>query len=161
MGDNRPCSADSRSYGPVERKQIKRRVPLPQDFVCALPRPVHAAGLRKNLDPSPAGPYRGTWRPTCRPKRGERLFGRVRSVGRRSAGRVYWLEAFSGGAFVEAGGAAVSGGSPSLARNTARTSGASPAGVSSMRRRTAWSISSKGSQANRAEPFLGKPALVT
>jgi signal peptidase I len=35
MGDNRPCSADSRAYGPVERKQIKQRVPLPNDFVCA------------------------------------------------------------------------------------------------------------------------------
>jgi signal peptidase I len=27
MGDNRCCSVDSRSYGPVERKQIKSRVP--------------------------------------------------------------------------------------------------------------------------------------
>ena len=35
LGDNRPCSADSRNCGPVSRKQIKRRVPLPQDFVCA------------------------------------------------------------------------------------------------------------------------------
>jgi signal peptidase I len=35
LGDNRPCSADSRSYGPVERRQIKRRVPLPDDFICA------------------------------------------------------------------------------------------------------------------------------
>ena len=30
-----PYSADSRDYGPVERKQIKRRVPLPEYFVCA------------------------------------------------------------------------------------------------------------------------------
>jgi signal peptidase I len=30
LGDNRPCSADSRLYGPVERKQIKRRVTLPE-----------------------------------------------------------------------------------------------------------------------------------
>ncbi len=35
LGDNRPCSADSRTYGPVERKQIKRRVPPPAGFVCA------------------------------------------------------------------------------------------------------------------------------
>jgi signal peptidase I len=35
LGDNRFCSADSRIYGPVERKQIKRRVPMPNDFVCA------------------------------------------------------------------------------------------------------------------------------
>ena len=35
LGDNRPCSADSRTYGPVVRKQIKRRVPQPEDFVCA------------------------------------------------------------------------------------------------------------------------------
>lgn len=35
LGDNRLYSADSRVYGPVKRGQIKRRVPLPQDFVCA------------------------------------------------------------------------------------------------------------------------------
>lgn len=35
LGDNRPYSADSRTYGPVDRKQIKRRVPLPDHFVCA------------------------------------------------------------------------------------------------------------------------------
>jgi len=35
LGDNRPYSADSRTYGPVNRKQIKRRVPLPEDFVCS------------------------------------------------------------------------------------------------------------------------------
>ncbi len=35
LGDNRLYSADSRAYGPVHRKQIKRRVPLPDDFVCA------------------------------------------------------------------------------------------------------------------------------
>jgi len=35
LGDNRFYSSDSRTYGPVHRKQIKRRVPLPNDFVCA------------------------------------------------------------------------------------------------------------------------------
>jgi len=35
LGDNRLYSADSRVYGPVNRKQIKQRVPLPADFVCA------------------------------------------------------------------------------------------------------------------------------
>jgi signal peptidase I len=29
LGDNRSNSADSRLYGPVERKQIKKRIPLP------------------------------------------------------------------------------------------------------------------------------------
>jgi signal peptidase I len=29
MGDNRDCSVDSRTYGPVLRKQIKSRVPQP------------------------------------------------------------------------------------------------------------------------------------
>ena len=29
MGDNRECSVDSRTYGPVLRKHIKSRVPLP------------------------------------------------------------------------------------------------------------------------------------
>ena len=28
MGDNRDCSVDSRTYGPVQKKQIKSRVPL-------------------------------------------------------------------------------------------------------------------------------------
>jgi signal peptidase I len=35
LGDNRAYSADSRSYGPVQRKQIKKRVPMPDGFVCA------------------------------------------------------------------------------------------------------------------------------
>ena len=35
LGDNRPSSADSRTYGPVGRKQIKRRVPQSEDFVGA------------------------------------------------------------------------------------------------------------------------------
>ena len=35
LGDNRPYSADSRSYGPVHRKQIKERVLMPNDFVGA------------------------------------------------------------------------------------------------------------------------------
>ena len=29
LGDNRPCSADSRIYGPVERSQVKKRVLTP------------------------------------------------------------------------------------------------------------------------------------
>jgi signal peptidase I len=33
LGDNRLLSADSRMYGPVKRSQIKRHVPLPNDFV--------------------------------------------------------------------------------------------------------------------------------
>ena len=49
LGDNRPCSADSRSYGPVERKQIKRRVPLPQDFVCAYLAPYTLPDYGKTL----------------------------------------------------------------------------------------------------------------
>lgn len=32
MGDNRIASIDSRSYGPVERDNIKRRVPMPEDI---------------------------------------------------------------------------------------------------------------------------------
>jgi signal peptidase I len=64
LGDNRPYSADSRTYGPVGRKQIKRRVPLPGDFVCAYfaphtlpdygktlirPLPTHPAGTTTHL----------------------------------------------------------------------------------------------------------------
>ena len=49
LGDNRPCSADGRTYGPVDRKQIKRRVPLPQDFVCAYLAPYTLPGYGKTL----------------------------------------------------------------------------------------------------------------
>ncbi len=35
LGDNRLCSVDSRTYGPVTRRQIKRCVPLPEEFVPA------------------------------------------------------------------------------------------------------------------------------
>ncbi len=35
MGDNRLTSLDSRAYGPVHRKQIKRRTPTPEGFVGA------------------------------------------------------------------------------------------------------------------------------
>jgi signal peptidase I len=35
LGDNRPYSADSRSYGPVARNRIKKRVPAPDNFECA------------------------------------------------------------------------------------------------------------------------------
>jgi signal peptidase I len=61
LGDNRLYSADSRSFGPLQRKQIKKRVPLPDSFVCAyfgtytLPepgktviRPLNEHGLRPN-----------------------------------------------------------------------------------------------------------------
>src|SRR5439155_19030358 len=33
LGDNRPKSVDSRTYGAVERKQIKRRVPCPEGTI--------------------------------------------------------------------------------------------------------------------------------
>jgi len=29
LGDNRECSADSRTYGPIEREQLKRRIAMP------------------------------------------------------------------------------------------------------------------------------------
>ncbi len=37
MGDNRMTSLDSRAYGPVHRKQIKRRAPTPDGFSPAYP----------------------------------------------------------------------------------------------------------------------------
>jgi signal peptidase I len=49
LGDNRPCSADSRTYGPVVRKQIKRRVPQPEDFVCAYFAPYTLPDYGKSL----------------------------------------------------------------------------------------------------------------
>ncbi|HVM48192.1 MAG TPA: signal peptidase I [Candidatus Acidoferrum sp.] len=60
LGDNRSISADSRSYGPVHRHRIKKRVPMPQDFVCAyfghytLPEP--GGTVIRPLDQHPAGP---------------------------------------------------------------------------------------------------------
>jgi signal peptidase I len=35
LGDNRPGSSDSRNYGAIDRKQIKRRIPLPEGAVRA------------------------------------------------------------------------------------------------------------------------------
>ena len=35
LGDNRPSSVDSRNYGPVELKKIKRSIPLPEGTVRA------------------------------------------------------------------------------------------------------------------------------
>jgi signal peptidase I len=32
LGDNRTCSIDSRSYGPVETRRIKSRVPVPESY---------------------------------------------------------------------------------------------------------------------------------
>jgi signal peptidase I len=49
LGDNRFYSADSRAYGPVNRKQIKRRVPLPDDFVCAYLAPYTLPAYGKTL----------------------------------------------------------------------------------------------------------------
>ena len=49
MGDNRTCSSDGRTYGPVERKQIKRRVPLPNDFNCAYSAPYTLPAYGKAL----------------------------------------------------------------------------------------------------------------
>ena len=40
LGDNRPSSADSRLYGPVERKQIKKRIQLPDSTARAYFGPV-------------------------------------------------------------------------------------------------------------------------
>jgi signal peptidase I len=35
LGDNRPSSSDSRNYGPIDRGQIKRRIPLPEGTIRA------------------------------------------------------------------------------------------------------------------------------
>ncbi len=32
LGDNRTCSVDSRSYGPVQRNKIRARVPAPENY---------------------------------------------------------------------------------------------------------------------------------
>jgi signal peptidase I len=56
LGDNRTCSSDSRTYGPVERKQIKRRVPSPDDFICAYFAPYTLPAYGKSLIRSSAAP---------------------------------------------------------------------------------------------------------
>jgi signal peptidase I len=62
LGDNRPCSADSRTYGPVSRKQIKRRVPLPENFVCAYLAPYTLPAYGKSLIRPLASQSTGTTR---------------------------------------------------------------------------------------------------
>jgi signal peptidase I len=49
LGDNRLYSADSRAYGPVNRRQIKRRVPLAEDFVCSYFAPYTLPAYGKTL----------------------------------------------------------------------------------------------------------------
>jgi signal peptidase I len=49
LGDNRLYSADSRAYGPVNRRQIKRRVPLADDFVCSYLAPYTLPAYGKTL----------------------------------------------------------------------------------------------------------------
>ena len=56
LGDNRTCSSDSRTYGPVERKQIKRRVPSPDDFICAYFAPYTLPTYGESLIRSSAAP---------------------------------------------------------------------------------------------------------
>jgi signal peptidase I len=56
LGDNRPSSADSRVYGPVERKQIKKRIQLPQSAARAYFGPVRLPPFGKT---QPYAPYLG------------------------------------------------------------------------------------------------------
>lgn len=53
LGDNRPGSADSRNYGPIERKQIKRRIPLPESSVRAYFSPHLLPAYEAILPPRP------------------------------------------------------------------------------------------------------------
>jgi signal peptidase I len=55
LGDNRPNSADSRLYGPVERKQIKKRIPLPEGAARAYFGPVRLPPFGKTQ------PYRAPY----------------------------------------------------------------------------------------------------
>jgi signal peptidase I len=56
LGDNRPNSADSRLYGPVERKQIKKRIQLPESTARAYFGPVRLPPFGKT---QPHAPYLG------------------------------------------------------------------------------------------------------
>jgi signal peptidase I len=57
LGDNRPNSADSRIYGPVERNQIKKRIQLPEGAIRAYFGPVRLPPFGKT---QPHAPYLGT-----------------------------------------------------------------------------------------------------
>jgi signal peptidase I len=58
LGDNRPNSADSRLYGAVERKQIKKRIPLPEGTSRAYFGPVRLPPFGKT-QPHAHAPYLG------------------------------------------------------------------------------------------------------
>jgi signal peptidase I len=49
LGDNRPCSADSRTYGPVNRGQVKRRIPADDGALHAEFRPFTLPAPGKSL----------------------------------------------------------------------------------------------------------------
>jgi signal peptidase I len=57
LGDSRLRSSDSRNYGAVRRSKIKRRVPLPNDFVCAYfapyTLPEYGKTLIRHIGPGP------------------------------------------------------------------------------------------------------------
>jgi len=63
LGDNRPCSSDSRSYGPVSRKQVISRIPAPDNVLrpgfapytlpAAGKRTIQPLGHRRDSDPRP------------------------------------------------------------------------------------------------------------
>jgi signal peptidase I len=57
LGDNRIYSTDSRAYGPVNRRQIKRRVPLPENSVWGYFAPYTLPSCGNTLA-QPAGPNR-------------------------------------------------------------------------------------------------------
>jgi signal peptidase I len=59
LGDNRPSSADSRLYGPVERNQIKKRIQLPESASRAYFGPVRLPPFGKTQ------PYRAQYLGKC------------------------------------------------------------------------------------------------
>jgi signal peptidase I len=71
LGDNRPWSADSRTYGPVGRKQIKRRVPQSEDFVCAYFAPYTLPAYGKSLIRRLSPPVHRQPKPAVSEKRSE------------------------------------------------------------------------------------------
>ena len=61
LGDNRLRSEDSRVYGPVTRRQIKRRVPPPEGFVCGYlgpyALPAYGTTIMRPLTPAMTGTH--------------------------------------------------------------------------------------------------------
>ena len=151
------CSADSRTYGPVDRKQIKRRVPLPEDFVCAYFAPYTLPDYGKTLIRPVATRTAGASPPLAEKpsEQDARQLDalRPRAAARGSLARGFFRRRIRGGRW-RAGFRRLA---PAWRATPPALPAARPSWVSSMRRRTSWSISSKGRKPTAAIRSWGIP----